>query len=110
LNPVLDRGSNLDFLAPKRFSKIVLDVSLLDFFCRPQKSIFYVLKIVLDVSLLNAKIGQLKKDSLGVMVKREAEPQPFSYETAVEGSNPAAVDFFRYENILKTVLDRYRPR
>jgi hypothetical protein len=38
------------------------------------------------VSLLNAKIGQLKMDSLGVMVKREAEPQPFTYETAVEGS------------------------
>ena len=34
---------------------------------------------------MNAKIGQLKMDSLGVMVKREAEPQPFSYETAVEG-------------------------
>ena len=39
-----------------------------------------------DVSLLNAKIGQLKTDSLGVMVRREAEAQPFSYETAVEGS------------------------
>jgi len=37
------------------------------------------------VSLANAKIGQLKSNSLGVMVRRESEPLPFSYETPVEG-------------------------
>lgn len=38
-----------------------------------------------DVAFSNAKIGQLEVKDLGLMVKREAKPQSFSYEDPVEG-------------------------
>ena len=37
------------------------------------------------VAFTNAKIGQNKFTDLGLMVRREAEPQSFSYEDPVEG-------------------------
>ena len=37
------------------------------------------------VAFTNAKIGQNKFTDLGLMVRREAEPQKFSYEDPVEG-------------------------
>jgi len=55
-----------------------------------------------DISLLNAKIGQLKMDRLGVMVKREAGPQNFSYETAVEGQ-PDDREYLAYRKLQATV-------
>ena len=37
------------------------------------------------VAFTNAKIGQIKYTDVGLMVRREAEPQSFSYEDPVEG-------------------------
>jgi hypothetical protein len=39
------------------------------------------------VSFTNAKIGQMEILELGLMARRESEPEPFSYETPVEGKS-----------------------
>jgi hypothetical protein len=36
------------------------------------------------VTFTNAKIGQMEVNNLGVMVRRESEPQPYSYASPVE--------------------------
>ena len=38
-----------------------------------------------NVGYTNAKLGRLEKESLGIMVRRESEPQPFDFSSAIEG-------------------------
>ncbi len=37
-----------------------------------------------NVVLTNAKIGEMKADPFSVMVRKESEPEPFSYASSVE--------------------------
>ena len=38
-----------------------------------------------NVGYTNAKLGRLEKESLGIMVRRESEPQPFDFSSSIEG-------------------------
>ncbi len=39
-----------------------------------------------NVVFTNAKIGEMKADPFGLMVKKESRPEPFSYASPVEGN------------------------